>query len=336
MSFSHTLLTWYEEHKRTLPWRGEEDPYKIWVSEIILQQTRVQQGWDYYLRFIETFPDISTLAHASEEQVLRVWQGLGYYSRARNMHAAAQQIMERHHGVFPSNYEEIRALKGIGDYTAAAIASIAFGAPYPAIDGNVLRIISRIFGICEDIFESSTHLKIKETCLSLIDEKQPGAFNQAAMDFGALQCTPQNPKCEDCPFCHACYALEHGLTHMLPIKHHKITRAERYFHFLFGTYHNAVILEKRSQRDIWHNMYQFPMQETANEASPNGRTAIASVKEHLTHQTIHANFYLKNYRKEPKLTNDQILVPFDELKRYPMPKIIAEFIQQIKDPKHTN
>ncbi len=328
MSFSHTLLTWYDEHKRALPWRGEEDPYKIWVSEIILQQTRVQQGWGYYLRFIETFPDICTLANASEEQVLRLWQGLGYYSRARNLHTAAQQIMERHHGVFPNNYEEIKALKGIGEYTAAAITSIAFGLPYPAIDGNVLRIISRIFGICEDISENSTRLKIKEICISLMDEKQPGAFNQAAMDFGSLQCTPQHPKCDDCPFRHECYAREHGLTSTLPIKRHTLVRTERFFHFTCCIYHDMMILEKRNQQDIWRNMYQIPLQETKNETFPSGRKAVFRVKELLTHQTIYANFYLKHLRKEPKLTDEQILVPFDKVTQYPMPKIIAEFICQ--------
>ena len=218
MAFADTLIAWYEDHKRDLPWRGEPDPYKIWVSEIILQQTRVQQGWDYYLRFIDNFPDVRTLAEADEERVLKVWQGLGYYSRARNMHAAAREIMSKHHGRFPDIYDEILSLKGIGAYTAAAIGSIAFHLPYPAVDGNVIRIVSRIFGVCEDVSQPAVVKRITEICETQMDSTQPGVFNQAAMDFGAMQCVPRNPNCEECPFQSDCYACQNNLVDILPVK----------------------------------------------------------------------------------------------------------------------
>ena len=196
MEFSVLLRQWYEENKRDLPWRGESDPYKIWVSEIILQQTRVNQGWDYYLRFIEHFPTVRALAEAPIEEVLKVWQGLGYYSRARNMHFSAQQIMREYGGRFPQEYQQIRRLKGIGDYTAAAIASIAFHLPYPAIDGNVLRFVCRLHGIHDNIMQPATKQKITTLCKILMEETEPGTFNQAMMEFGATCCTPQNPHCE--------------------------------------------------------------------------------------------------------------------------------------------
>ena len=195
MAFAETLISWYDDHKRDLPWRGETDPYKIWVSEIILQQTRVQQGWDYYLRFLDNFPTVKALAEADEERVLKVWQGLGYYSRARNMHAAAREIMSEHNGKFPQTYDKILSLKGIGKYTAAAVASIAFHLPYPAVDGNVIRIISRIFGVCEDVSQPAVVKRITDICNEQIDHDRPGVFNQAAMDFGAMHCTPKNPQC---------------------------------------------------------------------------------------------------------------------------------------------
>ena len=328
--FADTLLAWYEENRRSLPWRGETDPYKIWVSEIILQQTRVQQGWDYYLRFIETFPDVETLARAPEEQVLRVWQGLGYYSRARNMHAAAQQVMDLHQGQFPSQYEDIRKLKGIGDYTAAAIASIAFGLPYPAVDGNVLRICSRIFGVCEDITLPATHRQITDICQQHIPHDRPGDFNQACMEFGAVWCTPKNPKCEECPFQSQCYALKQNMVEMLPVKSNKINKRERYFQYEFYIYNNSTIIEKRTGNDIWRNLYQFPMQELSAEivkSSAQGNST--QLREVLTHQIIHATFHIQQLKKKPVLEAQQIIVPLDRLHEYPMPKIMVEFLRPI-------
>ena len=327
--FADTLLAWYEDNRRTLPWRGETDPYKIWVSEIILQQTRVQQGWDYYLRFIETFPDVASLARAPEEQVLRVWQGLGYYSRARNMHAAAQQIMDLHKGQFPSQYEDIRKLKGIGDYTAAAIASIAFGLPYPAVDGNVLRICSRIFGIREDISLPATRKQITDICQKHIPHNSPGDFNQACMEFGAVWCTPKNPKCDECPFQSQCYALKHGMVETLPIKSNRIAKRERYFHFDFYIYNNSTILEKRTGNDIWRNLYQFPMQEFPSDVETPSQDCSVRMREMLTHQIIHATFQIRHLNKKPVLEKHQLLVPLDKLQDYPMPKIMVDFLRPI-------
>ena len=289
----------------------------------------MQQGWDYYLRFVETFPDVGTLARAPEEQVLRVWQGLGYYSRARNMHAAARQIMDLHNGRFPSQYQDIRKLKGIGDYTAAAIASIAFGLPYPAVDGNVLRICSRIFGICEDIALPATRKTVTDICQKHIPARNPGDFNQACMEFGAVWCTPKNPKCDECPFANQCYALKHDLVETLPIKSNRISKRERYFHFNFYIYNNSTIIEKRTGNDIWRNLYQFPMQESAGPSHIGDSAIIMELKEILTHQVIHAFFYLKKLEKKPELTGNQILVPLDQLHNYPMPKIMTQFFDKM-------
>lgn len=327
MAFADTLIRWYEEHKRDLPWRGETDPYKIWVSEIILQQTRVQQGWDYYLRFIDNFPNVKALAEAEEEQVLKVWQGLGYYSRARNMHAAAREIMAKHKGIFPHDYDSILSLKGIGKYTAAAIASIAFHLPYPAVDGNVIRIVSRIFGICDDVSQPAVVQRITEICETQIDRKRPGVFNQAAMDFGALHCTPRNPQCDECPFQSSCYAQHHQLTEVLPVKKKKAELKHRYFHYTVYLSENQTIIEQRIGSDIWKNMYQFPLKETDSETTGN---PFFSIREVLSHQVIHADFQIKNVKHLPKTTENQIIIHFNEIHRYPMPKIMTEFLKSLE------
>ena len=326
-AFAETLIGWYEEHKRDLPWRGETDPYKIWVSEIILQQTRVQQGWDYYLRFIDNFPNVKALADADEERVLKVWQGLGYYSRARNMHAAACEIMTVHHGQFPKEYDKILSLKGIGAYTAAAISSIAFHLSYPAVDGNVIRIISRIFGVCEDVTQPSVIKRITEICNEQIDRDRPGVFNQAAMDFGAMHCTPKNPQCEDCPFQSDCYALNNNLVEILPIKKKKAEQKHRYFHYTIYLSDNKTIIEKRSENDIWKNMYQFPLTETGSDDFAD--TPVFSARETLSHQIIHAHFYVKSVKKLPKLSGNQSIIDFDNIDQYPMPKIMTLFLRDI-------
>ncbi len=329
MRFTETLLAWYDEHKRTLPWRDEHDPYKIWVSEIILQQTRVQQGWDYYLRFTEAFPTPQALAEASEEQVLLLWQGLGYYSRARHIHAAARQIMRDHNGIFPNQYEDIRKLKGIGDYTAAAIASIAFGLPFPAVDGNVLRIMSRIFGITDDIALPATRKVVTDLCLQHIDRQQPSLFNQACMDFGSIQCVPKNPPCETCPFLEDCYAHRNQLVHVLPAKSKAKAKRDRFLHFFLYIYNGKTILEKRTGRDIWRNLYQFPAEETlTDEDIAEGK--MAELSEVLSHQNIHARFYLRQDQPLPNLKENQIEVRLDGIRQYPMPKIMLQFLTQIE------
>ena len=269
MQFTDILLHWYADNKRSLPWRGERDVYRVWVSEIILQQTRIQQGWDYYLRFIEAFPDVKALAEADEEQVLRVWQGLGYYSRARNMHAAAQSVMHEHGGVFPKTYEQVRQLKGIGDYTAAAICAFAYGLPYPAVDGNALRIISRVFGIHENIADNSTRKAITEKCQKLMHDSDPEDFNQALMDFGSLQCTPKSPDCEHCPMQDECYAFQHQQVESLPVNIKHIQIKNRYLHYFVCIHQDEIIIEKREADDIWKGLYQLPMKETKNNKKLN-------------------------------------------------------------------
>ena len=326
-AFADTLISWYEDHKRNLPWRGETDPYKIWVSEIILQQTRVQQGWDYYLRFIDNFPNVKALAAADEERVLKVWQGLGYYSRARNMHAAAREIMSEHDGNFPKTYDKILSLKGIGKYTAAAVASIAFHQPYPAVDGNVIRIVSRIFGVCEDVTQPAVVKRITKICETQINSKQPGVFNQAAMDFGALQCVPRSPKCDECPFQSDCYAYNNNLVDILPIKRKKSELKHRYFHYTVYLSDNQTIIEKRTSSDIWRNMYQFPL--TENDSEKSTRKAVFSTRETLSHQIIHAAFYVKNVKRLPKISEDQQIVNFDDIENYPMPKIMTVFLRHL-------
>lgn len=326
-AFADTLISWFEDHKRDLPWRGEADPYKIWVSEIILQQTRVQQGWDYYLRFLDNFPTVKALAEADEDRVLKVWQGLGYYSRARNMHAAAREIMAEHQGRFPNEYDKILSLKGIGRYTAAAIASIAFGLPYPAVDGNVIRIVSRIFGVCEDVTQPAVVKLITEICETQIDRRQPGLFNQAAMDFGATHCTPRNPLCSECPFKSECYALRNNLVDILPIKKKKAELKHRYFHYTMYLFDNQTIIEKRTGMDIWRNMYQFPLVETDGESALE--KPFFATREVLSHQVIHAEFFVRNVEKLPELLQNQQIIVFDDIVNYPMPKVMTEFLKKI-------
>ncbi len=326
--FADLLLAWYEENRRSLPWRGESDPYKIWVSEVILQQTRVQQGLDYYLHFIEAFPDVPALAAASEEQVLRLWQGLGYYARARNMHCAAQQIMENHHGIFPRTYDEIRNLKGVGDYTAAAVASIAYGLPYPAVDGNVVRIISRIFGICDDVTRPNVRKQITDICARMMPQQQAGVFNQACMEFGAVCCTPRQPRCANCPFAPQCYALAHQMTETLPIKNNTMVKKERYFHYRVHLCQHKTIIEKRIRRDIWQNMYQFPLLETADNRPLPGENCIAVYREVLTHQIIYARYYLRSQDHLPQPEENQYIIPVQDIGDYPMPVHAVNFIKE--------
>ena len=334
--FSKTLLDWFEENQRCLPWRGETDPYRIWVSEIILQQTRVNQGWDYYLRFVKRFPDVKSLAEAPLKDILHVWQGLGYYSRARNMHTAAQQIMQDHQGIFPRKYLKIRKLKGIGNYTAAAIASIAFKLPYPAVDGNVLRVITRIFGIYDDISQQKTVQNISQLCQELMDNKNPGNFNQALMEFGAIQCTPKNPKCEICPFANNCIAFQKEHQSVLPIKSSKTKIKERVFHYFIFLKDNKTIIEQRTENDIWKNLYQFPLIETEIQCDISVETqCIASlqlgkfqpvflkeIKHKLTHQHLNILFYVVNdYFPETK--GYRIAISVEDLKNYPFPVVLS-------------
>ena len=353
--FSTILLRWFDENQRSLPWRSETDPYRIWVSEIILQQTRVNQGWNYYLRFIDRFPNVKSLADAHLQEVLLVWQGLGYYSRARNMHAAAQQIVQEHNGVFPCNYLKIKKLKGIGEYTAAAIASMAFNLPYPAVDGNVLRVTTRIFGIYDDISQPKTVQKITQLCQELISIDNPGNFNQALMELGAIQCTPKNPKCEVCPFANHCIAFEKNHQTLLPVKTLKTKVKNRYFHYFIFIKDSETIIELRTANDIWKNLYQFPLIETEKQCDlsvetqciaslktsriaslPLGKSKpifLKEIKHKLTHQHLTIRFYVVNdYFPEWVETQSiaSLPIPVEDLENYPFPVAIGKIVEKLR------
>ncbi len=267
-AFTSTLITWYREHHRDLPWRRTNDPYKIWLSEVILQQTRVSQGLPYYLAFCERFPSILELANASEQEVLRLWQGLGYYSRARNLHRCAKQIVEHHHGKFPTTYHELIQLPGIGDYTASAIASFAFMRTTPVIDGNVFRVLSRMFGILDDIAVPKTRTTFKEHSAKLMKYAAPDQYNQAIMEFGAIQCTPKQPKCAQCPVNNFCYAYSNELQHRLPVKTKKNTARKRYFYYYVLKSGSRLFLKRREHKDIWQGLYDFMLLESSTEMDP--------------------------------------------------------------------
>jgi A/G-specific adenine glycosylase len=308
-NFSEILLKWYSNYKRELPWRGEQDPYKIWVSEIILQQTRISQGWNYYLRFVERFPTITDLATATENEILKYWQGLGYYSRARNLFAGAKYINEQHQGRFPCQYEDILKIKGVGEYTAAAIVSIAFNLPYPVVDGNVFRVLTRVFGIHTPIDTSAGKKEITMLANKLIDSKQAGIFNQAIMDFGALQCTPTNPDCKQCCFAIFCTAKQKNLQSILPIKSQKTKIRTRYFYYLHIRNQEKTLIQKREKKDIWRGLYEFPLIESEKELSTD---------EILT------DIFLKNLLKNYMWTIDSISPLYKHQLSHQL--IIAQFI----------
>jgi A/G-specific adenine glycosylase len=260
--FSKKIIEWYQENKRDLPWRDTKDPYPIWLSEIILQQTRVAQGLPYFKRFIENFPSIHNLAAAKEQDVLRLWQGLGYYTRARNLHRCAKVIVEQHHGNFPDNFIDLQKLPGIGAYTAAAIASFAFLEPVAVVDGNVFRVLSRIFGMEYDIASAEGKDFFSKKANELISREHPDLFNQAIMEFGATHCLPKNPKCEDCVFKKSCVALANESQDTLPIKSKKTKVRKRYFYYLVIEQNKKVLMRKREEKDIWKGLYDFPLVET--------------------------------------------------------------------------
>lgn len=264
--FTIPLHQWYREAHRDLPWRKTGNPYLIWISETILQQTRVAQGLPYYLRFVERFPDVRSLASAAEDELMKYWEGLGYYSRARNLHSAAKTISEVHNGKFPESYGEIRKLKGVGDYTAAAVASIAFGQRYAVADGNVIRVLTRYFGIYTPADTTKGKRKIQDLAGKIIPAGNPGLHNQAVMELGALICTPKNPRCSECPVKDGCYALPAGQTTKLPVKTKTVKKTDRHFTFLVVQDDRGILIEKRTGPDIWKNLYQFPLIETGSPA----------------------------------------------------------------------
>ncbi|WP_338039120.1 A/G-specific adenine glycosylase [Maribacter litopenaei] len=271
MSFSDKILTWYHKNKRDLPWRDTVDPYKIWLSEIILQQTRVAQGMPYYFKFIEAFPTVEDLAKAEEERVLKLWQGLGYYSRARNLHAAAKMVVDEFKGEFPKTYEGLLKLKGIGDYTASAISSICFNEAQAVVDGNVYRVLSRYFGVATPINSTAGIKYFKSLAQEMLHSGNRRDYNQGIMEFGAMQCTPQNPDCTVCPLANGCMALEKGTVKELPVKIKKSKIKNRFFNYLvpigYDKGHNKITqLRQRKGRGIWQNLWEFPLLETESEA----------------------------------------------------------------------
>jgi len=267
VTFSQKLIQWYHRHHRDLPWRRTTDPYKIWLSEIILQQTRVVQGMPYYLRFVENYPTVQSLARADEQDVLRLWQGLGYYSRARNLHHTARQVVAEFGGDFPDSYVELLKLKGVGEYTAAAIASFAFNEAVPAVDGNVFRVLARIFGIKTDITHSSAKGVFTAAARRLIPADDPATFNQALIEFGAIQCQPVAPDCLLCPFNDSCYAFAHGAQNLLPVKSKKAKAKNRYLNYIVVEMDGQLAMKERSAKDVWKGLYDFPLIETSQEAS---------------------------------------------------------------------
>jgi A/G-specific adenine glycosylase len=344
---SHILISWYNDHKRELPWRNINDPYRIWISEIILQQTRVAQGYDYFLRFLKQFPDIKSLASASEDEVLKCWQGLGYYSRARNLHAAAMQIMTLHEGKFPKNHPQILSLKGIGEYTAAAIASFAFNLPYAVVDGNVYRFLARYFGIDTPIDSTAGKKQFAQLASELLDKKHPDIHNQAIMEFGALQCVPTSPVCSQCPLEVSCMALSNNTVSLFPVKEKKTKVQHRYFHYFMIIQEETTYINKRTGKDVWQNLYEFPLFEspqpmnTAQLFQTDFFTTLTEdkpfsieyqspeIKHVLSHQIIHASFYILKFDRSPDFLSRFIPVTHDELLLYPISKLTEKFVKKI-------
>lgn len=349
--FAALLLRWNrEKNDRQMPWKGESDPYRIWLSEIILQQTRVEQGLKYYNNFITTFPAVTDLAAAPEGQVFKLWEGLGYYSRCRNLIATARHIAGERKGRFPDTYEEIRELKGIGPYTAAAISSFAFNLPHAVVDGNVFRVLSRIFGIATPTDSTAGKKYFTALAQELLDQKQPGLYNQAIMDFGATVCKPVAPLCPVCPFNKDCYAYLHGKTAELPVKEKKIAIRKRWFYYLVAEYRGRIAIRQRVGKDIWQQLFEFPMVEMEQEqetgivlqqAGKNGwlqkdayeTTGISPLyKQQLSHQLIAARFIRLKLKKKPAGPDDWVWLSRDELSGHAFPGIINQYLERPATP----
>jgi A/G-specific adenine glycosylase len=342
MDFSSLLIKWYKENKRDLPWRDTTDPYKIWLSEIILQQTRVDQGLSYYLKFIKNFPTIDKLANAKEEKILKLWQGLGYYSRARNLHFTAKHIVTNYNSKFPENYKEIIALKGIGEYTAAAISSFSYNMPYPVIDGNVYRVLARFFDISAPIDSTLGKKEFKALAEELIDKKNPAEYNQAIMEFGAIHCKPKQPNCEDCIFNSKCLGLKNNSISSLPFKEKKTKVRNRFFNYLVFTDKHHTLIKNRTEKDIWQGLFDFPLIETTKSIDQfenlnleqykklNTLTAKSIQKSTeyihvLSHQKIHATFWTIQLDAVSIIHTNELKILKKEFENYPVPKLIENF-----------
>ncbi len=337
--FSQLIISWYLTTNRDLPWKGIKDPYLIWLSEVILQQTRVEQGLPYFQRFKNAFPDVEALARAPEDEVMKLWEGLGYYSRARNMMETAKFIAFERKGQFPDTFEELLRLKGIGHYTAAAIASFAFDLPHAVVDGNVYRVLSRYFGISDPIDNHQTKKVFAKLAQELIDTKQPGVYNQAIMDFGATHCKPKQPLCSTCPAGEDCFAKKHDKAAVLPVKQKKIRHKTRYFNYFILKIDGKTCIRKREHKDIWRNLYEFPMLETpAERTTDQGFTDVEMTalfgtsnisvkqvsrpyKQTLTHQKIIARFWEVSDHEDVN-SDPWLLVNPENLSKFAFPKII--------------
>jgi A/G-specific adenine glycosylase len=346
MSFAGTIIHWYDEHKRDLPWRNTKNPYRIWLSEIILQQTRVEQGLDYYKKFVKTYPSVHDLAAAKESEVLKLWQGLGYYSRARNLHYTAKEIVKKYKGKFPQTWEDVSSLKGIGDYTAAAILSFAFNKQYPVVDGNVHRLLSRYLGIRAPLNTSKAKRQFYEAALELmqeVGEKDNSTFNQAIMEFGSRQCKPVNPDCLKCPLQNSCYAFAKNKVGHLPVKKKKEKAKDRHFHYFVVRKDKKVLLRKRTGNDIWRNMYDFPVVEGKKNiqkdifpvelikfrgAVVRNGLPIKEYKHQLSHQTIHARFYEFELTKKVQMTAKNLVLASEfRISKYALPRLIDKYLK---------
>ena len=328
-AFTVALLRWFAQYGRELPWRGISDPYGIWVSEVILQQTRIEQGRDYWLRFMEQLPTVEALAAASEDEVLRLWQGLGYYSRARNMHTASRQIVEQ--GGFPCSIEGLRALKGVGDYTAAAVGSMAFNLPAAAVDGNVYRVLARHYGIDVPINTTRGKHTFEALAQELLPEDKASAFNQAMMDFGATWCTPKSPRCIVCPVAETCVALRTGRVNELPVKEKKLKVQERHLTYVYIRNEEQTALHRRPAGDIWQGLWEPLLVE--NEPLPElgcQLTLLAhNVKHVLTHRVLLADFYLAEPEVRPELPTDYIWIDEQDLGNYALPRLIEKLLDYL-------
>lgn len=344
--FSRILLKWNrEKNTRQMPWKGEKDPYKIWLSEIILQQTRVEQGLNYYNNFTKIFPDVHKLAKAPEEKVFKLWEGLGYYSRCKNLVASAKYISNDLKGRFPACYEDIKALKGVGPYTAAAISSFAYNLPHAVLDGNVFRVLARIYGIYTPIDSTEGKKKFTELADKLLDKKQAGLYNQSIMDFGAVICKPA-PACNQCPFQKKCYAFQYDKINELPVKKKKQGIKKRWFYYFRLEYNDEIAVRQRTAKDIWRQLYEFPMIETEKErdlkavlsrAEKEGillkgkydvLSASGVYKQQLSHQLIAGQFINIKLKSKPALKNDWVWLPGNKLRKYAFPKFINHYLSR--------
>lgn len=350
MSLTDRLLKWYDKHKRDLPWRSTRDPYIIWLSEIILQQTRVEQGMPYFCKFAENYPTVKDFAAASEDEILNHWQGLGYYSRGRNMHFTAKMVMEEHAGYFPDNYDKLLKLKGIGEYTAAAISSFSGNEPKAAVDGNVFRFLSRYFGITEPINTLKGKKLFTNVANELLDKTRPGLFNQAMMEFGSMQCKPKNPHCGICPMQADCRAYQEGTVNTLPVKIRTGTIRNRYFNYLVIIKDDQVLMNKRGPGDIWQNLYELPLIETPQNIQAHELINSDTVKENwgehlkiqsvtgpvkhiLSHQNLFTQFIEVTGFDMQRIDSPYFFLNFARLEGLAQPKLILGFFKNFSKLK---